>query len=53
MLRAGNWQNVIFTIALVSSLSAMDWDMFLRLMFLSVLFWLDLPSSGFCKNPEL
>ena len=52
-IRAGNWQNVIFTIALVSSLSAMDWDMFLRLMFLSVLFWLDLPVLDFVKNPEL
>ena len=41
------------TISLVSSLSAMDWDMFLRLMFLSVLFWLDLPVMDFVKNPEL
>ena len=49
----GTGKNVIFTIALVSSLSAMDWDMFLRLMFLSVLFWLDLPVLDFVKNPEL
>ena len=39
------------TIFLVSSLLAMDWDMFLRLMFLSVLFWLVSPVLDFVKNP--
>ena len=50
-LGAGNWQNVTFTISLVSGLSVMDWDMFRRLEFLSVLFWLDLPVLDFVKNP--
>ena len=48
-LRAGNWQSVTFTISLVSSLSAMDLDMFRRLGFPSVLFWLDLPVLDFVK----
>lgn len=52
---ASRWEltNYYFTISLVSSLLVMDLDMFLRLGFLSVLFWLDLPVLDFVKNPEL
>ena len=41
---------LLFTISLVLNRLVMDWDMFHRLGFLSVLFWLHLPVLGFAES---